>query len=477
MASELKSKMLHGMAWNAVGNMSGKVINFLITIVLARLLSPSDFGLMAMLAIFIGISEVFVDSGITSALVRKPDIKEEDYSTAFYYNIIIGVVCYLVLFLIAPLIAGFYNKPILSSLLRVQSICILVQALMLVQNTRLIRKMDFKRTSIIQLTTNILSGIVAIVAAFYGLGVWSLVIKNVFCAVIRVPVYWYVYAWKPQWTFSKESFHYIFDYGSKLLATGLINTFFANINSIVIGKFFSAKSLGYYTKANDMAALPSGNIMGILQSVTFPALSEIQNDKERICDVYRRLIRLSCFVVFPLMIGLAAVAKPLIILLYTAKWAPCIIYLQVVCFALLWNPLFSLNLNLLEVKGRSDLTLKVQTTVKFLSFGITIAAIPFGVLGICVGSVIAAFLSLFVTTYYTGKLIGVGYWAQMKDVFPIFFNSLLMGGVSFLMVTIISNLWLSLLVGVVVGGLYYLATSYFTRSAELKEIINIIKRK
>ena len=475
MSEGLRKKTVHGVMWSSLDYFSNMGVSFIVGVILARLLSPDDYGLIAMIMVFLGLSRSIIDSGFGNALIRKPNLSQEDCSTAFLFNFFTAILLYAILFISAPLIASFYDKPILVSIVRVQSICVLLNALVIVQIALVNKRIDFKKTTKINLFSNVLSGVVAIYMAYHNYGVWALVGMNVSASFFSVCLYWYLSSWFPKFVFSKKSFTYLFGFGSKLLVSGFIDVIFTHLYPILIGKFFSAESLGYYTKAHNFAKLPSSSFTGVIQRVTFPVLSTIQDDDERLGHNYRRLLRMSVFIVFPLMVGLASVAKPFICLLITEKWAPCIIYLQIICFSLMWFPVHAINLNLLQVKGRTDLFLRVDVYKRIITVLIVFASIPFGVVGMCVGSVISSLISVALNTYYTGKLIHVGFFDQMRDYFPIFLNSCMMGGFVYISTYICDSYVLSLFIGVSTGIVYYILSSYLFKFSEFEDLLSTIK--
>ena len=475
----LKQKTTKGLFWSSVERFSNQGVQFVFSIILARLLSPSDYGIIAMVTIFFAVAQSFVDSGFSNALIRKTDRVEEDLSTCFYFNIGVGIIAYIVLFLIAPLVASFYNQPILSPIIRITGLGVVLNSLCVVQQALFTIKIDFKSQAKVTLSATIISGVVGVVLAYQGYGVWALVWQGVVLSLVRMGLLWLMSKWRPTTGFSKSSFNYLFGYGSKLLASGLLDTIYNNIYPIVIGKFYTPVQLGNYSRALSFAQLPSSNITSILQRVTFPVLSTIQDDIPRLQANYRRLLKLSAFIVFPLMTGLAAVAFPMIRIILTPKWEGCSLYLQIICFALMLYPIHAINLNLLQVKGRSDLFLRLEVIKKIVGVCIMCITIPLGITAMCIGMVASSLIALFINTFYTGKLIDIGYLKQMRDLLPIFINSLLMGGVVFITIQFIMNDFFKLMVGGIMGGLYYLLSSYiFTRdeAAELKVLLNGLKR-
>ena len=477
MAESLKKKTVKGVAWTATDRVANLGIGFVIGVILARILSPSDYGLLAMIAVFNAIAYAFLDSGFGNALIRKPDLTENDNSTAFFFNIGASVVVYGIIWLIAPLVAQFYDKPILAQLLRAEGILLIISAFKIVQNTQLSRALNFKAKAIINVSSHIVAGAIAIVVAYRGFGVWSLVIQHVATGLLSLIMFWVVSPWRPRGRWDKNSFKYLWGYGSKLLASGVIDRIYANIYPIIIGKFFSAADLGQYTRAKDYTRLPSQSLTEVLQQVTFPVLSQIQNDDARLRDSYRRMLRFTAFIVFPIMVGMAALAHPLIITLITDKWVECVPYLQIICFASTWYPIHAINLNLLQVKGRSDLFLRLEIIKKLIVTVAIFVCVPFGIIGICVGGVCTSLISLVINTYYTGKLIDVGFFRQMKDLSPTLLNSLLMGVIIYFAVIPIENMKLKLVVGILVGVISFLTCAKLFVKSELKEAIDIIRRR
>lgn len=477
MSDNLKVKATRGLFWSSVDRFSSQGISFVFTIFLARILDISDYGIVAMIAVFMAVAQVFVDSGFSAALIRKPDLNEEDKSTAFYFNIVVGLACYGTLFIVSPLIADFYDEPLLSPIIRVTGLSIVFNSLCVVQRALFTIAVDFKTQAIISLVCTVISGVVGLVMAYNGYGVWALVAQSTISAFLNFVLLWLCSRWRPVTGFSKASFHYLFNFGSKLLASGLLDTLYNNAYPIVIGKFYNSAQLGLYSRAQGYASLPSSNITGILQRVTFPILSLMQDDDERLALNYRRLLRVSAFVVFPLMIMLAAVAAPLIRVMITSKWDGCVGFLQILSLAMMWYPIHAINLNLLQVKGHSDLFLRLEIYKKIFGVLILICTIPLGVTAMCWGLVVGSVFSLVMNTYYTGKLIKVGFFMQMKDLLPTLVNSVVMGGIAYYIVNKIDNSIISLIAACCTATLFYLGTSYALKLPELKEVILIIKRK
>lgn len=477
MSDNLKVKAARGLFWSSVDRFSSQGISFVFSIFLARILDISDYGIVAMIVVFMAVAQAFVDSGFSSALIRKPDLNEEDKSTAFYFNIVVGLACYGILFITSPLIADFYDEPLLSPIIRVTGLSIVFNSLCVVQRALFTIAVDFKTQAIISLACTVISGVVGLVMAYNGYGVWALVAQSTVSTFFNFVLLWLCSRWRPVTRFSKASFRYLFNFGSKLLASGLLDTLYNNAYPIVIGKFYNSAQLGLYSRAQSYASLPSSNITAILQRVTFPVLSLMQDDDERLALNYRRLLRVSAFVVFPLMVMLAAVAAPLIRVMITSKWDGCVGFLQILSLAMMWYPIHAINLNLLQVKGRSDLFLRLEIYKKILGVLILICTIPLGVTAMCWGLVVGSVFSLVMNTYYTGKLIKVGFFIQMKDLLPTLVNSVIMGGIAYYIVNNIDSSIISLIAACSMATAFYFTTSYLLKFPELKEVLLIIKRK
>lgn len=425
MAESLRKDTLNSVKWAAIEKFSLQGIQFVIGIILARLLTPGDFGVIGMLAIFISISQTFIDSGFTTALIRKIDRCEEDFSTSFIVNLAISLVVVLVLFFAAPFIASFYEMPILEPILRVQSVTLIVYALMAVQLTKLTIELNFKAIAKCTLISSLVSGVIGILLAYFGIGVWALVIQNLTSVIINlICIVWHC-RWYPKTGFSKQSFHDLFSFGKNILGASLLTSIYSNIDSLVIGKFFSPESLGNYSRGSSIARLPVDNINGVLNKVTYPIFAKIQNDTERLIASYRKYIQISSMVIFFGCCLLAAIGKPLILMILTDKWTNAIIFLQIFSFAIIVDHINAINLSLIKIKGRSDLILRLEIVKRIVSFSILIAAIPFGVIGICVSKIIYSYIAVLINTYYNGKLFNLGIKVQFMDFVKYFIWSLI----------------------------------------------------
>ncbi len=463
------------MIWTFAKHFSLEGFAFIQGIILARLLVPKDYGLIAMTQIFFAIAGTFIDSGFTQALMRKKNRKEIDYSTVFVTNVVMTSFFALLLCLCAPLIANFYNEPILKDIVRANAVLLVMNSVNAVQGTRLRIHLQFKITSFISVVCNITIGIATIIFAYMGYGVWSLIYPNYLAPFLYFFMYWYFQRWRPKFNFSWKIWKEYFAYGSNLLIASLITKIWDNLYSFIIGKKFSAIDLGFFSRANGYANLPASTFQGVIGSVTFPVLSSIQDDDTRLRDAYRRLIRVSGFVVFPMLMGLSALAKPVIYVLITEKWAASIPYLMVICFSVMWRPIHVLNLNLLKVKGRSDLVLKLEIIKKGIYLLIILITMNISVMAMCIGSVISNYIALYINTYYTGKLIHVGYFMQMRDLLPSFLYSITMGAFVYALTMAIPNLTVQLIIGIVSGIAYYLSVSAIFKSSELAYVRLLLK--
>ena len=473
----LRYQTKKGLYWKFAEQFSNYGIQFIVGIFMARMLSPEDYGLTALPAVFMAISGIFVSGGFGTALVRKPDLTEKDLSTAFYYSMGVGVLCYVVLFVASPWIADFYNAPVLVPLMRVTALSFLYSPLGTGQSVILQRRLDFKTPTKVSVICRILSGVIGIVMAYTGYGVWALVISGFISGIIGQVITFWVVRWYPKAGWSKESFRYLWGYGNKIMGSFLLGTVYENIAPVIIGKYFSPAQLGVYNRAQGYAKMPSQNMTGTLQSVTFPVLSQIQNDDERLARSYRKMLRVSAFIVFPLMMMLAALARPLVLALITAKWEACIVLLQIMCLSMMWYPIHAINLNLLEVKGRSDLFFRLEIIKRSIGLLLLVCTLPLGLVAFCWGGVAGSMVSLFINTYYTGKIIHVGYVRQMRDLAHILLLSFLMYGVIWLVLSLLSNLWAQIIVGGICGTVFYLGCSYLFKFSELQEVKYLLSRK
>lgn len=477
MSESLKHKTVKGVVWSSVERFSVQGIQFLVMIVMARLLTPKDYGLVGMLTVFIAVAQSLIDSGFSQALIRKQHRTETDNSTVFYFNVVVGLLLYAIFYISAPWVARFYDSPELTALMRVVCLSVVFNSLAVVQRALLTVNIDFKTQAKASLTAAIISGIVGIGMAYAGFSYWSIATQQLVNLGLNTLLLWIFARWRPCRTYSWASFRELFAFGSKLMASGLLDVVYRNMYLLVIGKVFTASSLGHYTRAQQFAEFPSSNLTGIMQRVTYPVLCQIQDDDERLAQIYRRFLRVSAFIVFPLLTGLSAVAQPFILLLLKEQWLFAATLLQIICFSMMWYPIHAINLNLLQVKGRSDLFLKLEIIKKLLALAVLCITVPMGLVAMCVGQIFSSIIALIINTHYTGKLIQVGFLRQMQDLLPTLLLSLTMWAVVYFTTTLCSDALLQLVAGVLAGIIYYLSLAFFFRFPELNEVLSIVRRK
>lgn len=454
-----------------------QIMQFVVGIVMARLLSPEDYGITALPAVFMAVAGIFIDGSFGAALIRKPELTEKDLSTAFYYSIGVGIFMYLCLFVAAPWIAVFYNTPVLTPLIRVTALSFLWGPLNTPQSVILNRRLDFKTPARISVINKVISAIIGISVAYAGYGLWALVVSGLSSSLLGLVQTWWAVKWIPKEKFSKESFKYLWNYGNKMIGANLIDTIYNNVTPIFVGKYYSPKDLGIYNRALGYAVLPANQITGLLTSVTFPVLSKMQGNKEILSYNYRRMIRVSAFVSFPIFMLLCALAKPLVVTLITEKWISCVLLLQIMCFAKMWWPIQAINRNLMQVVGRSDMYLKVEILKKSINFLLLCCSLPFGIDIFCYCQILQTALSMFINTYYTKELIDFGFWKQLKDVFPMFCLSLVTLCAVLVCNCLINNYIGQILFGGLLGLSVYVFLSYIFKSSELNDVLFLLKTK
>lgn len=474
---EFRSKTIKGILWSAIDKVGVKAIAFIVSIVIARILTPSDYGVVGMILVFIAIANIFIDSGMSQALVQRKNRTASDLSTAFYFNVIVSVICYLILFLCAPLIARFYNVDELSTILRVLGLNIIISAFATVQRANLIASIDFRTIAFVNVSAVILSGVVGIWMAYSGYGVWSLVGQQMTSIGTSTLVYWLYGKWYPTTSFSIDSFKRLWNFGSKLLATGLVSTIMREIYSIAIGKVYRSVELGYYTRAvqtSDMVAMTSNEV---INAVTFPVLSSLQDNREQMLAVYGKMLGMTAFFIFPIMTGLAVVASPFISVLLTDKWLPAVPLLQWLCLARMFTPISSLNMNILNAIGRSDLYMKLDFSKLPLTLITMAITIPLGVEAIVIGNFIWTIICYFMNAYLPGKLFNFGIKAQFRIFYKIAIATAIMDFIVWSSVYLLDYKIAQLMIGIIVGIASYIFISYLLRIQQLNEIKEIVFSK
>ena len=476
MAESLKRKTVKGAFWSFAERFTAQGVHFLVMIIIARILSPREFGLIGMLTIFLAVAQSLIDSGFSQALIRKQDRTEADKNTVFYFNIIISIVLYLLFWLISPWVAAFYEEPQLVEIMKVVCLVIVINSFALVQRALYTIKIDFKTQTKASIISSVVSGAVGIYLAYSGYGVWALVCQQLVNSLANVIVLWYYSDWYPRLKYSWSSFNSMFGFGSKLMISGLLDTLYRNIYQLVIGKVFSAESLGHYTNAHKFSDFPSSNLSSVLQRVTYPVMCNIQDEDSRLAIAYRKFLSLSAFIVFPLMCGLAALSFPLIDTVLGDEWHFAAVLLIPLCFQMMWYPIHSINLNLIQVKGRSDLFLRLEIIKKVIGVTILFVSLPFGLLVMCYTGILSSLICLAINTFYTGKLIKVGLLVQMKDIFGTFLLSMLMFVLIIGINTFIESDIVKLVVGVVVGVIFFTSLSIILNMKEVSYFKELIKK-
>lgn len=476
MSETLKNRTVKGTIWSSIERFSVQAIQFVVMIFMARVLTPADYGIVGMVTIFIAVSQSLVDSGFSQALIRKQDRSSVDNSTVFFFNIVVGVALYFILFFCAHPIARFYDQPVLIEVTRLVALSIPINSFAVVQRALLTSKLDFKTQAKASLSAALATGAVGLSLAYTGYGVWAIVWAQVTGTFVNVALLWVMAKWYPHYTFSYSSFKELFGFGSKLMVSGLIDTIYRNVYLIVIGKIFKASDLGFYTRAKNFSDFASTNLTVILQRVSYPLLCTIQDQDEKLQDAYRKILRISAFLIFPLMTGMAAVAKPMIISILTEKWLYSATLLVPICLAAMWYPIHAINLNLLQVKGRSDLFLKLEIWKKLIGVGVLCGTVPLGLYWMCWGSVLVSIISLIINTHYTGVLMNLGFMKQMKDLLPILALSLAAGVAAWAIVTFVPMpSGGALAAGVGVGVAAYCLGAILLRFKEFNELCGIVK--
>lgn len=452
MSESLKNKTVRGVGWSFGGSLASYGVTFIVGIILARLLSPEEYGLIGIIMIFVTVFDGIIDSGFSNALIRKKNATELDNNTMFITNLVISVVLFFVMFYSAPLIAVFFGNNQLLSLTRVMSIYLIINAFCIIQRTLLIKEIDFKTITKCKVIASIISGCVGVVMAVMGCGVWALVGQQLSLISFNTIGLWIYRNWKPNFTFSWDSFRDLFGFGWKLMVSGIINSIWGQIYQIVIGKCYSTETLGHYTKAREYVDIVSKYLTSVVQQVSYPALSQIQDDRERLKGGYRRVIKVTVLVIFLLVFGMGACAKQFILVLIGEKWLSCVPLMQLVCLSMVMYPLHAINLNMLQVQGRSDLFLKLEIIKKIIGILPVLAGIFFNIYWmLIVGFFTGGCIDFWLNSYYSGKFIGYSTKDQLKDIAPslgvAFSMALPVFGLSFLPLNEFVLLPIQLLVG------------------------------
>ncbi len=479
MSSSLKTKTIKGTFWSGVDNIVQYSVSFVVSVILARLLTPDDYGLIGIVLIFTTICTVIINGGMSTALLRKKDVDDSDYSTAFIINIGLSIFLYLIIYICAPLIASFFGREELINLTRVASLIVIIGAVSLVQQVRLTRNIDFKTQTKITFIASILSGVLGIIMAFAGCGVWALVVQMLSSHLLRTLALCIYNKWLPSLAFNKTSFKSLFSFGWKLMAAGVLDSLWNQLYQVVIGKFYAPATLGQYTRARQFSNLFSENLTNVVQRVTFPVLSSIQDEHERLREAYRRIIKITMFITFSLMFFLGAVSEPLLYCLIGPQWDEAMHYLPYLCLIGALYPLQAINLNMLQLQGRSDLFLYLEIIKKTIAVGPLVIGALVGIYPMLYASIIVSIVCYFLNSHFPGKILGYNTIEQIKDIMPSFFVALVVAVPVYFLKYLAISFWIVLPLQLFVGaGLFFLVCEFF-KISEYKEaksiIVDIIK--
>jgi teichuronic acid exporter len=431
---DLKSTIYKGVYWTAMMEVITKMVSLVSSILIARILLPSDFGVIAAIGIFISIAQVLVNSGMTTSLVRDAEIDDSDYNTVFYFNFLASIVLYGIIFFLAPFIANYFRTEVIVKVIRVLSLNLIIQSLYVVQFTKLSRELSFKKLTIYNLVASIIGTVVGLTFAYIGYGVWSLVILAISIEIIKVLIVFWKEKWRPVFQFSKEKFSKHFQFGYKMAASGLLNTVFNELYTFIIAKYYSISQLGYYNRANSLSQYPSVTLSSIVHKVSFPLLSTLKDDDNKLIEIQKKTMQAIMFVIAPILIISGVVAKPLFIVLFTDKWSEAAPMFQILAVNALLYPIHAFNLQVVGIKGRSDLFLKAELVKKILILvTVAISFVLGGLFGILYGSVVISFLALFVNMYFCSRVLPFGILEQIKSLIPVFMFCLVMSLIIYFM--------------------------------------------
>ncbi|MDA8807649.1 lipopolysaccharide biosynthesis protein [Flavobacteriaceae bacterium] len=470
--------MFQGMLWTFADMFIIKGIAFIAGIYLARVLGPEEFGLIGMISIFIAIGTSLVESGLSSSIIRASKVDKTDFSTVFYVNMVMSVLTYLIIYISAPLIAKFYNQEILIDVIRLFCISFLITGLSSVQLAILNKKMLFKTIAYYNVPATITGIIVGIYLGLNNYGVWSLVWMHIATKIVLSFLLWLNSDWKPGLDFSLHKLKYHYSYGYKLLLAGLLNKFYLNLYNIIIGKYFSIQTIGWYERSSSYNNYSSDVLTGIIKKVTFPLLSNIKKNKIKLSEVYKKILGLTILVSAPIMIGLAAIAEPLFLFFLGEEWLPAVVFFQILSIASVLYPIHSLNLNILKVYGRSDLFLKLEVYKKIITTACIVISFQFGIIGLVWSSVIASIISLLINTKYSGELINYNTKSQLYDMLPVCFITFVTGIIMMESVFLLNEFphLLQITITGFIGLIFYISINYIMKVKAFMYAIELIKQ-
>ncbi len=470
-----KVGVIKNLIWKYAEQCSGQIIQFIVSIVLARLLTPEDYGLIGLITVFISVALVFAKSGLGQALVQKKDADDRDFSTVFYFSIVFSIIIYVILCLGAPLIAGFYDTPELTNVVRVLGITVVIGTVNSVQQAYVQKTMQFKRFFLSTLVGTLVSAVIGIAMAYGGFGVWALVAQQISNQLINTIVLWFTVKWRPKRHFSFESMKALFSFGWKLLCTGLIDTIYNNLYSLIIGKYYSATEVGHYNRGKQFPMLIIQNINSAIDSVMYPVLAEAQDEKEKVKSITRRSIVTSTFFIFPAMAGLAAIAEPLTVLLLTEKWLPAVPFIQFCCFIYALWPIHTANLQAIKALGRSDIFLTLEIIKKAVGVTALIITLPYGLIVMMVARCISVVISSFINAYPNKKLLGYSYWEQVKDMAPSLIISVIMMCAALPITLLPMSAFAQIVLQVIIGVTVYVGLAKLFKLECFEYILDTVK--
>lgn len=473
--SSIKNKTLWGIIWSVLERFSVQGIYCIISIVIARIISPSDYGLIAMLNIFIAIAQSLIDSGFSNALIQKQHRTEKDFCTVFYFNTLVALILYFILYIASPYIASFYSEPRLENIAKWSSIAIIISSLAIIHRTKIAINLAFKVQAKISISAVTISGIIGISCAAFGYGVWALVIQNIARCTVETILLWCYVHWKPNQGFSWESFNSLFSFGSRLLLAGLLHTLYTNLYSLVIGKRFTPNIVGFYNQGNTLASFPALNFAYVLTRVMYPVMCQLQQDEKKLYEYFVKYLCTATYIIAPIMIMLCVLSKPFITVILSSQWIDAAPFFAILCIANLFLPLREINGMLLNVKGRSDLFFKAEIIKKIVSFTILFATLPFGVKVMCIGQVLYSILDLLIIIYFVKKIAPITYKIEFKNISPIILNNIVMAFAIYVVTLHIHNPFLCLITGVLCGICIYITFSILFKSKELTFLIHLWK--
>lgn len=473
MAKESKG-IISNFLWRFAERCGAQLVSFVVSIVLARLLMPEDYGTVALVTVFTTIMQVFVDSGLSTALIQKKDADDLDFSSVFYFNFVVCIILYLIMYFIAPIIAAFYNIPELTPIIRVISLTIVISGIKGVQQSYVSRNMLFKRFFYATLGGTIFSAFLGIAMAYAGLGVWAIVVQQLSNTAIDTLILWITVKWRPRLIFSWERLRGLLGFGWKILCSALLETGYNNLRSLLIGKTYSSVDLAYYNEGNKFPYLIVANINSSLNSVLLPAMSKEQDDKDRVKSMTRRSITVSCYIMAPLMIGLACCAGTVVEIVLTEKWLPCVFFLQIFCITYMFYPIHTANLNAIKAMGRSDLFLKLEIWKKVVGMILLLTTLFISVKAMAYSLLVSTIISMIINSWPNKELLNYSFLEQMKDIFPSISLALGMGVIVLLIGMINIPKLILLCIQVVCGGTIYIVGSAIFKLEPYLYLIGII---